>query len=585
MKVLAFSPHAFIWVHSFPEALALKALKDGGLDVTYIQCDRAYKTFCTCMNSVNLNISTPEAQREKICRVCIKNSDAIVNNFGFKGFALSSFLDQKDLDQAQSFSDSINFKDCLSFIFDGFELGRFAAYELIVRLKLSRPELTEEMREVGKIHVRNAIISFLALRKAFIQVQPDRCVVYNSYYMPNKIAAVLAQQNGIPVYSLHGGMSCSDQMYRSLIVGRNHSYQWIKDVIRHWPLRRNTPINRKEAEEIKDHYKSLFAAKSPATYSCPPGGNVDIRAFFGIEISQKIVVATLSSSDELLAYLYTEDKLSESDLIFPTTIEWVEQLISFFKKRKDIFLIIRVHPREFPNKRESKLSQSGKKMKEQLVNLPVNVRVNWPDDRLSLYDIAEVADLVLNAWSSAGKELSIFGIPVLTYAGSLLFYPDDLCYSVKNRDEYFNTIDIALNKGWSSDCIIRSFRWHAMELVNAMIDIGEDYIGKPSYRSSKTWMRIESVCSRFGLSLNRFVDFFGVHSNSSYKSIICDLIVSAKKTKMDIVPLDNIERSNKDELSIIKETLMEILKVRYNEDLEVISKDTLKSKLLAFIQN
>jgi hypothetical protein len=98
-----------------------------------------------------------------------------------------------------------------------------------------------------------------------------------------------------------------------------------------------------------------------------------------------------------------------------------------------------------------------------MVNLPANCVINWPTDKISLYDLAKEADVVLNAWSSAGKELGLLGIPVVEWISDLLFYPpnEDLC--AVDPEDYGRRIELALARGWDAEQVIKMYRWHVLE--------------------------------------------------------------------------------------------------------------------------
>ena len=72
-----------------------------------------------------------------------------------------------------------------------------------------------------------------------------------------------------------------------------------------------------------------------------------------IRPDQKLVVAMMSSYDEYIAARAIDEVPSESEFLFPSQLEWIRALIEWFKTRPALFLLIRVHPREFPNKREA----------------------------------------------------------------------------------------------------------------------------------------------------------------------------------------------------------------------------------------
>src|SRR5262249_30054770 len=159
---------------------------------------------------------------------------------------------------------------------------------------------------------------------------------------------------------------------------------------------------------------------------------------------QKILVAAMGSYDEEFAAETVEAKRPIQNLIFPTQAAWLQALVGFVRQRPDLFLIIRVHPREFPNKREAKKSEHATMLESLFTTLPSNVAINWPVDRISIYDLAEETDVFLNSWSSVGKEMSVLGLPVVIYSADLPLYPAELNYLGTSEEDYFQKIQQAL---------------------------------------------------------------------------------------------------------------------------------------------
>src|SRR5262249_38520391 len=154
---------------------------------------------------------------------------------------------------------------------------------------------------------------------------------------------------------------------------------------------------------------------------------------------------------------------------------WIRALIDWIRTKPDRFLLVRVHPREFPNKRDRKKSEHAEALERELATLPPNVRVNWPTDELSIYDVAEQADVFLNAWSSAGKEMTLLGLPVVIFCPEVLQYPAELNYVGTTRDSYFAAIETALRDGWSFEHTRAAFRWCVLELVRGLASIGDGF--------------------------------------------------------------------------------------------------------------
>jgi hypothetical protein len=226
-------------------------------------------------------------------------------------------------------------------------------------------------------------------------------------------------------------------------------------------------------KKVTDHFKELLNAKSIFTYSAKKSlANNDVRSFFGIPDSSKILVATMASYDEEVAAEFIGAKKTFDNEIFPSQIDWIKALISYTKERPNIFLVIRPHPREFANKREQKTSEHSRQILELITSgLPSNVRFNLPEDNISIYDFIDEADVFLNSWSNVGKEIAIFGIPVVIYSKNNLYYHPDLNYIGSDKVDYFNKIEEAIAIGWSFNFVVKVFKWYVYEQQTALISL------------------------------------------------------------------------------------------------------------------
>jgi hypothetical protein len=163
--------------------------------------------------------------------------------------------------------------------------------------------------------------------------------------------------------------------------------------------------------------------------------------------------------DEVLSLqesgIYNFDKSS----LFKSQIEWLTFLINKAKEHSDICFIIRVHPREFPNKRDAVKSQNAVKLEKLLLSLPSNVIINWPNDNISLYEIISKVDLVLTFWSSAGLEASSFGCPIIVPQNPICAYTAIADKVSQTVEQYWNDILEGVDCSWDMQRVIKTFRW------------------------------------------------------------------------------------------------------------------------------
>jgi hypothetical protein len=489
-KVLFFSPHDAIWVHAFPEALVADSVRTAGAELVYITCDGALASFCIPMAARGLRIDSAPDDKARVCTECRRNRDLIREKFGFRSYDFDSVLDADDETRIAGIVDKVNRKDLAAWAIDGVELGRAALYEYLLQNK--KLALTDDAWQAFRPRLANVLRSFFAAQRILDRERPTRVVAYNTLYSVNAVWRAVADQRKIPVYFLHAGGSLKNRL-QTMTVGRDSTIRWARRLVEAWPEHREHPCHPEELSSVTDHFTELFRGTNVFAYSAPKSRQPDeLRRKLGIGAEQKLVVAILSSYDEYVAARAIGEFPDESTLLFASQIDWVKSLVEWFQSRPDLFLLVRVHPREFPNKREGAKSEHARLLERELASLPPNVRVNWPADKLSLYDIAEHASVFLNAWSTAGKEMALLGLPVVAYGPQLLFYPPDLNYVGASRESFFTAIERALADGWSFERIRMTFRWCVLEYVRAVVDIsdGFDFSEAPA---ASLWQRARNL--------------------------------------------------------------------------------------------
>ena len=96
---------------------------------------------------------------------------------------------------------------------------------------------------------------------------------------------------------------------------------------------------------------------------------------------------------------------------FRDQIEWLTALVNYVEQGDELALVVRIHPREGVNKRESVASQHLTRLREAFGGTYANCRFIWPADPVSSYDLGEAADVVLTSWSTIGLEMARLGAP------------------------------------------------------------------------------------------------------------------------------------------------------------------------------
>ncbi len=476
MKILFFSPHADTWVHAFPEALIADALKQGGHEITYVSCGRILDRFCIPMAGHRLSHASAESMREEVCKECAFNENLLKAAFDFAGPTLRQSLTAQDMVEIEGIIASADRSAISALEVEGLAVGKIAVYQVVLRHKRFDLKFDDEQWAEYLVELRNTLFALKATKNLIARDRPDRLIVYNGLYSINRVASLLAEANGIPAYFLHAGANLSNRL-QTMMLGRGTFLDWISDVMRQWPRFATVPCAPRQLSLVSDHFLELVKGRNIFVYSQGrrDGRPFDMREHFGIKPEHKIIVATMSSYDEEMAVVAIGAQAPRQPSFFAEQVDWILAVVEFVRSRPDLFLVIRVHPREFPNRRDGRKSQHAAMLESVLETLPANAIVNWPSENISLYDLADQTDVFLNAWSSAGKEMAMLGIPVVLHSRDLPQYPADINYLGETREGYFAAIDRALQEGWSLEIARRAYRWLALEFIKATVFLGDSY--------------------------------------------------------------------------------------------------------------
>ena len=446
MKIICFSTHTAIWYFAFAQATIASVLQKGGYNVLFITSGKEVS-----------NISNPA--QERILR----------GEFNLKGYDLGAVLTTNDYKQIELLLKKINRSNFNKFSMNGILIGKIALYEFLLHNKKMTKRLTDSEWKECDYYLRNTLVSFFACRKIIALEKPDKILMFSTLYSVDHVWQKYAEQMSVPVYFMDHGGNLSD-VNDTLMIGKTNPLYFFDKLKNIYDRIKNTPVLQNELKYVTENFLELLRAKHFLVYSAPKSKEcINIRKVFGIERNQKILTATLSSYDELFAAKYVGALKVPNNLIFKDQIEWVRALINYTKKRQDLFLIIRVHPREFPNKRDGMKSEHAIMLEKILKDLPKNIKVNWPTDNISIYDLAQETDVFLNAWSSVGVEMSLLGIPVVIYSKDLISYPHDLNYLAKDKKDYFAKIELALKEGWSYERIKKTYRWLSLYYCHTIV--------------------------------------------------------------------------------------------------------------------
>lgn len=467
-RVLFFVPEAFVVQHFAASLVTARTLHDMGHDVYVVHCGGAFSR-CVAMDSVSMPADASLDARQNICRTCSALSAQGIGRYGLKALNLRSIQQQAPAPAPAVGTD---------YEHDGVKLGLLAGQGVVLMRKLADMQnLTQDDAALLADSARGCREAYDVVRLIASQLKIDCVVAYNEYGY-NVAAFAAAQRLGARwkvLYQIsHRNV---DRRWISMadVFWRPMSYEFQAA----WSQWRDAPLSPAFVDEVAEDVFSRLATPGSHVYSPAKTTEGGLRARLGAPAGKRLAVAFTSGRDEAAAHNVLAEAfglpLPGADL-FADQIDWLTALTAAVAEWDDTHLVIRIHPREAANKRESTASEHLEQLKAALVNLPSNVQVVWPQDKVSSYDLIEASDLTLIAWSTVGLEAARLGTPVIAAFKNNHVYPDDRFVQCPgDRDGYFVAVRDALSRPAAADTanILAAFRWYALTRFARSVFLGD----------------------------------------------------------------------------------------------------------------
>lgn len=442
----------------------------------------------------------------RTCSDCLAGSNAIARVYRFQVDRLTNYLTEEDFVKFEAIAAEAVALKSLDTEYLGVKVGFVALYEFTLAHKKMSAELTELQWKEYHFYLANSLRTLQGLARYLGSNRPDAIMTFSPQYSNINSAMQYAINQGVRVNFIESGTNLAHRL-STMRVWDWKVHKLVNPALTYWNKSEFNPVTPHSAEKVTKHFTQLLSGQHFAVYSEPYTGSSGVRQRWEIGQNQKILLMTLSSYDEAYAALLIDcfpHKKVFSD-VFRTQAEWVKATLEWVATRPDLFLVIRVHPRDFPNKREALRSEQSFMLEKLLKDVPANAHVNWPAEGASLYELLEDTDVVLTGWSVTAMEALMLGIPVVTYDANLPSYPKDIHYTGRSQAEYFANVDRALIEGWSLDNAINGFRWLAYNFVNCTVTVAQDFghfeLGRQSL-GRRVWSRVKGLLPALGHSMD-----------------------------------------------------------------------------------
>ena len=194
-----------------------------------------------------------------------------------------------------------------------------------------------------------------------------------------------------------------------------------------------TPAERQEIETLVgarkggEEWQQFRRRWQPAQRQ----GASSVRADLGLDDVRPIVLLTTN---------VVGDSLALNRQIFTGGMaDWLSQTLGYLAKRADIQTVVRVHPGELLGAG----LPSEQIVRQTLPVVPPHVTLVPPESRVNTYDLIDSAHLGLVYTSTAGLEMAMHGVPVLT-AGQTHYRNKGFTDDPDTLQDYFRLLEVRL---------------------------------------------------------------------------------------------------------------------------------------------
>jgi len=402
-------------------------------EIVLIRCKGLYANICVAMPAFGISEISPSKSKHDICSNCMKSqefSDLLIPS---QIKHLESYINEKDVTDLEMILKEIDIKNWFNFEIDGLRIGQIASYEFFLNHKIKSLHLSEQQWEGMLLHIKNVLYTYFAARNFFQENLVDNLILYNRLYSINNIISQVAEKNDVCVYSIQNEGPAFKVNSKFHVFSNVHDQLWLSQSEK-WAKARNRPLNPIKVHRVNKHLRFVLGLKGLLTYSDNPNSRLsreEILHKLDLRSSSTKILIPSSSADErfvleTLGFLPIEDDNPRDSL------QILKEIVDLSSHYPEYDFIFRIHPREFPNKRENTQSRHSLDLLEFVKkgNLPMNLKINTPEHQIPIANLAMISDYIFNSTSSVGLDFAALGLNVVAFSPTKLFiYPLEINYS------------------------------------------------------------------------------------------------------------------------------------------------------------
>lgn len=395
-NILIFRPYGVSVNHFAVEQAICGQLGLLGAKVNWLICNGIFSECDRHWQLINHN------DKKDACQRCVGFAVHIRNQFKLDMAGLGEWLTQADYTYVDDWLAALHPSELSVAVMEGWQLGEWAMSSVNTHLRCAEILLDDPLH-VSTYHayLRSAALTAVAFKNYMAKSKVDALFLMNGRTAASRTIYEIARSLGIPAAVHEFGRS---EETRFLFL--NETCLSMRGWNQHWETWKDIPLTYSEIDEIR----GLIGARLQGTvdYSYNKDNKLSVKKLLGDIQGKKIISLFTSSMDEIS---------SSVDWEWPyTQIEWMAEVINYFKGHPEYVLVIRCHPNH-----DNSFFGKDFQFLDALPHLNYqghdNIRVVMPTEKVDSYDLLQSSSAVLVFVSTVAIESSLLGIKTLI-AGS-----------------------------------------------------------------------------------------------------------------------------------------------------------------------
>ena len=414
------------------ESLLAASLTLRGARVDVLLCDEVLPACQNCMlgklqDEWVTREFLPYGPKREICVSCHSPARDMFESLGVRVLTYGDFVEPGEIDTAWRLARTLTPDEIAAYTVDGLPIGEHARAGAIRFFARTTLEKEPHGIDVLRRYFAAALITRFAVERVMTRERYSSVTFNHGIYVPQGIVGAVVRRHGVRVVNWMVAYRKNSFIFSH---GDTYHHTLMSEPVSHWAdLEWDEEIDGELLEYLQSRWTG---AEDWISFNRAPQTEMEaIARETGIDFSKPSI--------GLLTNVMWDAQLHYPQNAFADMWDWLVATIRYFDTRRDLQLIIRVHPAELRGHIQSR-QPIAEEIAREIGALPPNIHVIPPQSAVSTYSVMTRCDSVLIYGTKTGVELTSLGVPVIV-AGEAWIRNKGITIDARSREHYLELLD------------------------------------------------------------------------------------------------------------------------------------------------